>query len=147
MAGQPIVLGLTHFGTLPKRRITVELSKSRLLWEREAIEVLASRHQSVSYRHWRNAGITQTDFRIDFARAFEEAAVQAPIIHFHLDGLDVRRAWTSGQHHYLDPRGSYTGWELVQTLTRMELNSKTVFWQNGKQVPLPRIQARTGAFP
>jgi hypothetical protein len=147
VAGQLIVLGLTHFGTLPKRRIKAGRPQSPLLWEREAIEVFASRHQAVSYRHWRREGITQADFRIDFARAFEEATAQATIIHFHLDGLDVRRAWTSGQHHCLDPRGSYTGWELVQTLTRIELNRKAVFWQNSQQVPLQRIQARTGAFP
>jgi hypothetical protein len=118
-----------------------------ILWEREIIEVFAKRHRAASYRHWRREGLTRTDFAFDFDTAFEEAVANAGIIHFNLDGMDFRRAWRQGQYHYLDPQGSYTAWEFRQVLTRSELHAKTVFWQNGKQVPLPRVLMRAGAIP
>jgi len=118
-----------------------------IVWERETIEVFGKIHFAVSYRHWRREGLTQTDFAFDFATAFEEATANADILHFNLDGMDPKRAWRQGRYHYLDPQGGYTAWEFRQILTRTELHAKTRFWQNGKQVPLPRVLARAGAIP
>ena len=118
-----------------------------ILWERETIEVFAKSHRAASYRHWRREGLTQTDFAFDFGTAFEEAVANAGTLHFNLDGMDLRRAWRQGQYHYLDPKGVYTAWEFRQILTRTELHAKTLFWQNGKQVPLQQVLARAGAIP
>lgn len=118
-----------------------------ILWERETIEVFAKNHRAASYRHWRREGLTRTDFAFDFETAFEETIANAVSIHFNLDGMDLSRAWLQGQYHYLDPQGSYTAWEFRQILTRTELRGKTLFWQNGKQVPLSRVLARAGAVP
>lgn len=118
-----------------------------ILWERETIEVFGKRHKAASYRHWRKEGLTQTDFAFDFETAFEEAVANANTIHFNLEGMELARAWRQGQFHYLDPQGGYTAWEFRQVLSRTELHSKILFWQNGKQVPLPRVLARAGAIP
>jgi hypothetical protein len=118
-----------------------------ILWERETIEVFGKNHRAASYRHWRREGLTQTDFAFDFQTAFEEAVANAGTIHFNLDGVDLRYAWRQGQYHYLDPQGGYTAWEFRQILTRSELHAKTLFWQNGNQVALPRVLARAGAIP
>jgi hypothetical protein len=118
-----------------------------IVWERETIEVFGKHHRGASYRHWRREGLTQTEFAFDFEAAFEEAVANANIIHFNLDGIDLLRAWRQGRYHYLDPQGSYTAWEFRQVLTRTELHEKTLFWQNGKEVPLPRVLERAGATP
>lgn len=118
-----------------------------ILWERETIEVFGKLHRAVSYRHWRREGLTQTDFAFDFENAFEDAIARANTIHFNLDGMDLRRAWRQGHYHYLDPQGSYSAWEFRHILTRTELHEKTLFWQNGRQVPRTRVLARTGVIP
>lgn len=142
-----VALGLSHAGTPPRRRMQSGVPPQTIVWERETIEVFAKRHDAASYRHWRRQGLTQTDFAFDFETAFEEAVANAGIIHFNLDGMDLRRAWRQGQYSYLDLRGSYTAWEFRQVLTRTELHAKTRFWQNGKQLLLPRVLARAGASP
>ena len=118
-----------------------------IAWEREAIKVFGRRQHSATYRHWRREGLTQTDFAFDFQTAFEEATANAGNIHFNLDGMDLARAWRQGSYHFLDPQGGYTAWEFWQILSRTELHGKTLFWQNGKQVPLSRVLKRAGAIP
>jgi len=118
-----------------------------IAWERETIEVFGKTHHAASYRHWRREGLTQTDFAFAFENAFEEAVANAGAIHFNLDGMNLLRAWRQGRYHYLDPQGGYTAWEFRQILTRTELHAKTLFWQNGKHVPMPRVLARAGAIP
>ena len=118
-----------------------------ILWECETIEVFAKSHHAASYRHWRSEGLTQTDFAFDFATAFEEAVANTGTIHFNLDAMDFFAAWQQGQYFYLDPKGSYAAWEFRQILTRTELHAKTLFWQNGKQLPLSRVLARAGVIP
>ncbi|MGH7225157.1 MAG: hypothetical protein ACRELF_18200 [Gemmataceae bacterium] len=142
-----IALGLSHAGTPPRRQMQAGVPPHTIPWEREAIEVFAKKHHAASYRHWRREGLTQTDFAFDFETAFEEAVANAVTSHFNLDGMDLRRAWQQGQYSYLDPKGSYTAWEFRQILTRTELHAKTLFWQNGTQLPLSRVLARAGAAP
>ena len=142
-----IVLGLTHCGTVSKRQMRAGMPPNTIQWERETIEVFGKCHRAVSYRHWRREGLTQTDFAFDFEMAFEESVSQAGVIHFNLDGLDLQRAWRQGRYHYLDPQGGYSAWEFRQIATRIELHQKTLFWQNGKQVPLSKVLARAGASP
>jgi hypothetical protein len=123
------------------------VSPRAILCERGTLEVFAKSRYAASYRHWRREDLTQTALPFDFEKVFEEVATNVGIPHFHLDGMDLRRAWRQGQYHYLDPKGGYTIWQFRQTLTRTELHAKTSFWQNGQQVPMSWVLARTGAIP
>lgn len=143
--GKDIALGLTHFGTAPKRRIRIGPLGKRL--EREAIEVFGRRHGAFTYRFWHAEGLCHSSFAFDFAATFNEAALNAAVIHFNLDGMDLRRAWKQGQFDYLDPRGSYAAWELRQILTRIDLLRKTRFWQNGQRVTEAVVWRRAGVTP
>jgi len=101
---------------------------------------------AASYRHWRNEGLSQADFRFEFQRAFSEATANAKSIHFNLGGLDLKRAWQSGQTQGpYDLADNTTNWEFVQILKDGNLRGKTTFWQNGQTVPLSKVLERAGA--
>lgn len=152
-----MALGLTHHGTPPKRFMEAGLLPNVVRLEREAIEVFGKKRNAASYRHWRNQGLTPTtDVRFDFEGAFDEATTNAGTIYFNLDGLDLRQAWRLGQN--ADPylcgpvvggvrMPGFANWELVRVLNNPRLRQKTVFWQNGRQVPLSRLLDRAGVPP
>lgn len=152
-----MALGLTHHGTLPKRFMDAGIPPNIIRLEREAIEVFGKKRNAATYRHWRNAGLTPTtDVRFDFEGAFHEAAANAENIYFNLDGFDLRQALRLGQN--VDPylcgpvvggarMPGFTNWELVKVLRDPTLRQKTVFWQNGHQVPLSRVLQRAGVPP
>lgn len=72
--------------------------------------------------------------------------MNAATIHFNLDGFDLQRAWRLGQHP--DPyMAGVTNWEFVKVLHDLALRAKTVFWQNGRRVPLSRVVERAGVPP
>jgi hypothetical protein len=139
-----VALGLTHHGTPPRRMMLAGMPPNTMLWEREAIEVFGKNKNAATYRHWVRECLSQTDFRFDFEQAFNETTTKARSVHFNLDGMELGRAWRMGQH--ADPYAAgVTNWEFVQVLRDAGLRAKTVFWQNGKPVPLPKVLNRAAA--
>jgi hypothetical protein len=142
-----VPIGLTHHGTPPKRVMTAGTPPNDVQVGREPIEVFGHNHDAATYRHWRNEGLTPTtDVRFDFEGAFKEATANARVIHFNLDGFRLEEAWQLGQN--ADPYvAKVTNWEFVKVLRDPDLRQKSIFWQNGKRVPLSRVLERAGVPP
>ena len=87
------------------------------------------------------------------AQAVIEACGQASVIHFKLDGIDLRKAWLYGrvEDPYLSgpainghPSPGVTNWEFALVIREAAFRAKTVFWQNGGEIPLSRVLVRSG---
>ena len=139
-ASKDVALGLTHHGTFP-RPSTLYPNP------REALEVFGRNRNAYNYRYWQREGLSQLSPNLmGFENAFREAASKASTIHFNLDGFNLRTGWQLGQA--VDPYAAgVTNWEFAQVLRDPALRQKTVFWQNGQQVPLPRVFERAGIPP
>jgi hypothetical protein len=140
-----VALGLTHYGTPPRRMMQAGIPPNTVLWDREAIEVFGRKQNAATYRHWLREGLSQTDLRFDFRQAFNQATANATRICFNLDGMDLRQAWRLGQN--ADPYAAgITNWEFVRVVKDAGLRGKTSFWQKGRPVPLSKILDRAGAI-
>jgi hypothetical protein len=134
-----IALGLAHHGTLPRRHQGFPNPHS-------ALAVFSRKRNAVSWHYWLQAGLTPTtDARFDFEAAFIEATGHAHIIHFNLDGYNLRFGWRDGQGALRDD--NQTNWEFVRILRDPDSRKKVLFWQNGRQVPLSRVIERAGVPP
>ena len=72
--------------------------------------------------------------------------MNAKEIHFSLDGFRLDEGWQLGQNS--DPyRDKLTDWEFARVLLSPTLRQKTIFWQNGRQIPLSRVLERAGIPP
>jgi hypothetical protein len=135
-----VALGLTHHGKPPR-------PSNRYPNPREALEVFGKIRNAANWHYWRREGLTPTtDARFDFEAAFNEASGNARNIHFNLDGYNVRKGWQRGQGTFHAADG-LTNWEFVKVLRDPALRQKTVFWQNGKHVPLSQVIERAGILP
>jgi len=139
-ASKDVALGLTHHGTAP-RPSTLYPNP------REALEVFGRNRDAANWHYWRREGLTPTtDARFGFEAAFNEATANARNVHFNLDGYNLRLGRQRGQGTF-DQVPFVTDWEFVRVLRDPALRQKTVFWQNGQQVPLSRVLERAGIPP
>ena len=108
-------------------------------------QTLKSMHRETggwSYHAWVREGLSTANPKKqrEWMRAFSEATANAKTVNFSLDGLNLRKAFTNGVKGPFVIPMNVTNWEFRQVLR----NPKTVFWQNGQQIPLSRVLERLG---
>ncbi len=108
-------------------------------------QTLKSMHRETggwSYHAWVREGLSTANPKKqrEWMQAFSEATANAKTVNFSLDGLNLRKAFTNGVKGPFEIPMNVTNWEFRQVLR----NPKTVFWQNGQQIPLSRVLERLG---
>jgi RHS repeat-associated protein len=107
-----------------------------------SLRSLTRKTGSTSYFGWTKNGLSKANpfNEKQFVDAFNQATTNARTINFSLDGFNLKNAFSMGGKGPFGAPKNVTNWEFLQVLR----SPKTVFWQNGKVVPLEQVLARVG---
>lgn len=99
-------------------------------------KMVAEQTGAAHYRQWARRFVTRRTVDRRFGRAFHQAAQRATKIHFALDGiLNIGAAVQAGGRGFR--AGNFTNAELHYIMTNASPLEKTVFYREGRVVPLP----------